>query len=110
MWTIIIRGLYNLNQLFEGQKHLFKGIFFLKFCPHLRLVFKSCFKSKPGYNGAKRYLLQYMVDKFLCSLPLVTNSDGCPRHFQGRLIAQIARFRKLSTGNLLQIVPERIRA
>ena len=39
--AILTRCLYILNPLFEGQKPLFRGSFFFKFCPYVRLVFKS---------------------------------------------------------------------
>ena len=38
--TIITHGLYIVNPLFEGQKCLLKGLFFLKFWPYVQLVFK----------------------------------------------------------------------
>ena len=48
---------YNLQFVyflphFWMPKMLFEGAFFVKFRPHVRLVFKSGFKSRAGYSGA----------------------------------------------------------
>ena len=50
--AIITRGLYTFYPIFEGQKR-FLGAFFVKFWPYVWLVFKSGFKSRAGYSGAR---------------------------------------------------------
>ena len=39
--AIITRGLYIFYPILKGQKCFFKELFFVKFCPYVRLVFKS---------------------------------------------------------------------
>jgi hypothetical protein len=53
MRAIITRGLYTFYPIFEGQKRFLKELFFVKFWPYVWLVFKSGFKSRAGYSGAR---------------------------------------------------------
>ena len=55
--AIITRGLYTFYPVFKVQNRFFKGLFFLKFWPYVWLVFKSGFKSRAGYNGARTVVL-----------------------------------------------------
>ena len=41
---------------FWSPKTFFQGAFFVKFWPYVWLVFKSGFKSRAGYNGARTVL------------------------------------------------------
>ena len=39
--------------LFLKTRNVFQGVFFIKFWPYIHLVFKSNFKSRAGYSGAR---------------------------------------------------------
>ena len=51
--AIITHGLYIYDPIFEVHFFLFKEGIFRKFCPYVWLIFKSGFKSRVGYDGAR---------------------------------------------------------
>ena len=55
--AFITRGLYTFYPLCEVQKRFFQGAFFLNVWPYVWLVFKSGFKSRAGYDGARTVLI-----------------------------------------------------
>jgi hypothetical protein len=67
--TIITRGLYIFTPFLKTIS-LFSRRFFRKFCPYVRLVFKSGFYSRAGYDGACTYGMLAVLHKWghaICS-------------------------------------------
>ena len=59
MRAIITRGLYNFTNFLK----FFQGAFFFKFWPYVWLVFKSGFKSRAGYDGARTVNVHFQTQK-----------------------------------------------